>query len=235
MSDNLLASVQMQRMETAVTKWLLHELISRATVSLNNVGGGADLVLEAGTVLGQKTVNPAVDATVMAAGAGNTGNGAATIDAANPTLAGAQLGAYRAVCIAVAANAGVFAVFDPHGIYLGHHTVGGAAFATQIKFAIADGGVDFVAGDFFTITTSAGDGSWVAVNAAAVDGSNVAAAVLTARAFVPTNDSADAIALVREAAVIAETLIWPAGFNAAAIAAGTAQLLANRLYTVPRV
>lgn len=81
-----------------------------------------------------------------------TGTGALTLDA-SPILAGAQVGVYKIVCIEPGSNVGTFAVYDPYGVYLGKHIVAGAAFATQIKFTIADD-VDFVAGDYFTVTVA---------------------------------------------------------------------------------
>lgn len=84
-----------------------------------------------------------------------TNKGALTMDGSTPTLAGCQVGVYKAVCVEPGANVGQFAVYDPAGVYLGVHTVAGAAFATQIKFTIADGSADFVAGDYFTVTVVA--------------------------------------------------------------------------------
>ncbi len=83
-----------------------------------------------------------------------SGKGALTMDASTPLLTGYQFGVYKAMCIAAASNAGTFAVYDPGGVLLGTHTVAGAAFATQIKFAIADGDTDFAVGDTFTITVA---------------------------------------------------------------------------------
>lgn len=128
--------------------------------------------LIAGTLLGIITLG-AVTASTIAS------KGACTPDATTPLLAGAQVGAYKAVCITAATNAGTFEVFDPKGNSLGLHTVGGAAFANQIKFAIADGGVDFVVGDSFTITVAAGSGEYVKSLAASVNGSQYPDSLLT--------------------------------------------------------
>src|SRR5258706_15541199 len=69
----------------------------------------------AGQVLG-KTGLPAGETSSVAADAGNTGNGVFTLDVTNPVSAAARDGIYRVVCIAVAANGGSFAVFDPEGV-----------------------------------------------------------------------------------------------------------------------
>jgi len=83
-----------------------------------------------------------------------TGNGVLSLDGTAPIGTGAQYGVYRIVCIEPGDNVGQFAVYDPQGVYLGVHTVAGAAFDGQIKFTIADGDQDFLAGDYFTVTIS---------------------------------------------------------------------------------
>jgi hypothetical protein len=90
-----------------------------------------------------------------------TGNGVLTPDATTPLLAGVQEGAYRVVCLEPGSNVGTFAVYDPQGVHLGNHVVAGSAFANQIKFAIADGATDFVAGDTFTLWVRGGSASAV--------------------------------------------------------------------------
>ena len=90
-----------------------------------------------------------------------TGNGVLTPDASTPILAGVKEGTYRIVCVEPGANVGQFVVYDPLGVPLGLHTVAGSAFATEIKFAIADGSTDFVAGDVFLYHVKAGTASSV--------------------------------------------------------------------------
>jgi hypothetical protein len=126
-----------------------------------------------GTVLGAVTIG----AVSAVADAGNTGTGALTGQAVG-SVGVPQVGAYRAVCIEPAANAGTFVVYDPFGVEIGKHTVAGAAFNNQITFAIADS-ADFIAGDAFTITVAAGSGKYLKAVAAAVDGSAVAAGILS--------------------------------------------------------
>lgn len=114
------------------------------------VASGADL--KAGTVLG-RIVAASVTTRIV-----GTGTGAITMDVTTPLLAGVQEGVYKAVCIEPGSNAGVFAVYDPQGVFLGNHTVAGAAFANQIKFAIADA-TDYIAGDYIEIYVKAGTAS----------------------------------------------------------------------------
>lgn len=128
-------------------------------------------ILKDGTVLG-KILLGAVTASTIAT------KGACTPDATTPLLAGAQLGAYKAVCVTAATNSGTFEVFDPKGNSLGLAVVG-TAFTNQIKFAIADGGVDFVVGDTFTLTVADGSGKYVKSLAASVDGSQYPAVILS--------------------------------------------------------
>jgi len=126
-----------------------------------------------GAVLGKITLGAAS----RAAKAGNTGNGAMTLDAETPILAGAQVGVYKVVCIAAAGNGGTFRVTDPKGNVLGDVAVA-ATFANQIKFSIADGDADFIVGDEIDVTIAAGSGKYKLATAAAVDGSAVPDAIL---------------------------------------------------------
>jgi len=163
--------------------------------------------LTAGTLLGKVTL-AGVTASSIAT------KGALTPDATTPRLAGCQLGAYTAVCITAASNAGTFEVFDPKGNSLGTHIVAGAAFANQIKFAIADGGVDFVVGDTFTITVAAGSGKYVKSLAASTDGSQYPAAILS--------EDTDATSADKT------TVIYITGrFNSDAVTFGTGHTLAS--------
>lgn len=129
--------------------------------------------LARGAVLGRVSVGAAVSA---AKAGGNTGNGALTLDATTPVLAGAKAGVYAVRCIAAAANAGTFRVEGPDGDVLGDVAVG-ATFADDIKFVIADGGTDFVVGDGFDIAVAEAD-KYALSLAAAADGSQEPVAVL---------------------------------------------------------
>jgi hypothetical protein len=132
-------------------------------------GAGA---LVQGTLLGKITLGA-----VTETHAGNTGNGAMTIDVTTPLLANAQVGVYTAKCITATTNSGTFRVFDPKGRVLGDVAVA-ATFADQIKFVIADGSTDFIVGDTFLITVAAGSGKYLKSLTAAVDGSQYPDAIL---------------------------------------------------------
>ncbi|MGE3333628.1 MAG: head decoration protein [Rhodospirillaceae bacterium] len=165
-------------MADAATSDVLHAggfLLSEANGELSRESGtllsGQNLV--AGAIVGKITV-----AGASASAVSGTGNGAFALDGTTPVLAGAIAGDYKVECIAAATNGGEFAVKDPNNTVIGFYKVGAAAFATQIKFTIADGGTDFVTGDVFTVTVAAGSGKFKAVNSSAVDGSAVAYGIL---------------------------------------------------------
>lgn len=183
--------------------WLKHEHdanLYRREVTL--LSGAGDLVT--GTVLGKITK---AGVTSAAKAGGNTGNGALTLDGTTPKLTGAKVGVYAVRCVDGATNAGLFQVVDPDGNVIGHYTVGAAAFATQIKFTIADGATDFVAGDGFDITIAAGSGKWKKHVNGAVDGTETAAGIL-----LDTRDatSADTKAVIVDgpATIAALELTW---------------------------
>lgn len=165
----------------------------------------------------------------------NVGNGTfGTIAVASP----AEIGVYNLRM----QDATHFVVETPQGIELGHGvcgsafsaggigftlTAGGTAFVAGDSFNItvaATGGTPFVVGDSFAITVAAGNGKYYPVNATAVDGTQNAAAINYARAFVPASVDADVGGIIRQAAVLSDTLIWPNGATNNQIAAWLAQL-----------
>lgn len=174
------------------------------------VASGAG-VLVPGTLLGKVTVGAATTAFA------GTGNGAISMDATTPVLAGAKAGDYTATCVTAAANGGTFRVQDPDGYVLGDVAVG-ATFANDIKFVISDGATDFIVGDKFTITVAAGSGKYVAYADAALNGAGAAAGILYAKVDATSAD-ADAVIIARDAEAVASYLT---GLDAA----GTADLAA---------
>jgi hypothetical protein len=135
--------------------------IAAAAAGENNTGNGTctGVALGVGAQVGTYTLTCVGSSGTLAAVAGDavgTGNGVLTLDATTPLLTGAQPGVYQIVCVEPGTNVGTFQVLDPNGVFIGSYTVGGADFATQIKFAIADGSTDFAAGDYFEVTVTAG-------------------------------------------------------------------------------
>lgn len=182
--------------------------ISREEITIAAAAGA----MAPGTLLGK--ITKAGTAT-SAAYAGNTGNG--TMDTVT-VGAGAKAGDYKLTIIEPGTGVGTFQVEDPDGIVIGTGVVAAAFSKGGLAFTLADGATDFVAGDGFTITVTAGSGKYVAYSNAATDGSEVAAGIL----YGPVEDlAADqiAVAVVRHAEVIGTLLT---GNDAA----GTADLLA---------
>lgn len=147
---------------------------------------------KAGSVLGKVTVGTATATTKL----GNAGNGAMSAIA----VGAAKPGAYAVTFIEPVANAGAFQVEDPDGVTIGTGTVAVAFAAGGLTFTIADGAVDFAAGDQFTITVAAGSGKFKLWNPANTDGSGTAVAVLYANTDATAGDRS-ALAIVRDAEV----------------------------------
>jgi hypothetical protein len=163
----------------------------------------------------------------VAAEATNTGNGVFTIDPTNPVLADGKNGVYRVVCIETNANLGTFEVFDPAGVSIGRYIVGAAAFSSQIKFTIADGATDFVAGDAFSVTVGVEWGTdrhAKALDTAGTDGSQTAACIAFGSTTTGVGETAKATFITRNAEVRASDLTWPGGITAAQKAAAIEQL-----------
>ena len=193
---------------------------SRASIVVSSVAAAA---LVAGAVLGK--IDADNSSIVAAAVAGNTGNGACTVS--DPAFAsGVKVGVYRTTCIEPASDGGTFRVEDPDGIDIGVAEVG-TEFDGPVKFTIADGGTDFVAGDAFTITVASGSGEYVLYDPTNDDGSNIPAAILYDEADATSAD-ADAVAIVRDAEVNADELTWFSGATTNQKAAALALLAENQ-------
>lgn len=183
-------------------EWLKHELdpeFSRAAGTILANSGN----LVTGTVLGRITKGAATSA---AKAGGNTGNGTLTLDATTPVLAGAKAGVYTVRCIAAAANGGTFRVEGPDGLVMGDVAVAGT-FSEHLKFVIADGSSDFVVGDGFDITVAAGSGKYAPHNPTAVDGREIADAILL-NGVDTTGADAKSTIIVRSAVINPLALTW---------------------------
>lgn len=174
----------------------------QATIGLNQV-------LVTAQVLGRAPIAANVTSSA-AADAGNTGNGVFTIDATTPVLADAKNGVYRVVCIEPVTNLGTFAVIDPKGAEIGRAIVG-TVFSNQIKFAIADGATDFVAGDAFSVTVGIEDADYdyKAFDTTATDGCQHAAAVLFTAITTDGVTKKQGVVMRRSCEVRASDLVWP--------------------------
>jgi len=175
-------------------------------------------VLAPGTVLGRVTHG----AVTVAALAGNHGNG--SIGAVS-LGAGVSAGVYRAVCIGAVAGGGRFLITAPGGPVLGVAVVGTAFSGGGLGLTVAAGGTDFAGGDSFTLTVAAGSGQLRRWHPDAVDGSEVAAAVLWAPA--DTSDGERRVTIIeRDAELNGQRLAWADDASADDRAAGVRQLAA---------
>ena len=185
---------------------------------------GESLVL--GEVIGRRLLDIPTTGT---ADAGNTGNGAMTAVTGGQA---AKRGVYTVACITAATNGGTFQVRDPDGNLLQNAvlpgTSGGAVAyeSEQINFTLTDAATDFVVGDTFTVEIAKGDGVAVALDLAAVDGSQIAAGFPIA-AYDATSAAVEGVAIVRDAIIDADFLTWPAGITADQKTAGLDQLAAK--------
>ncbi len=173
----------------------------------------ASQTLRANQIIGSTATAATVAA---AANAGNTGNGALTL--ADPAFgATVRSGAYRVTIIEPAANLGNFIVTDPDGVIVGRGVVG-TAFDGAVKFTIADGAADFVAGDGFTITVTAVSYRWGAYDPTATDGRAVPRGMLFAPVTTGSGATAPAVAFTRAVSLNSLKLQWLTGLNATQIA-----------------
>lgn len=178
-----------------------------ATVALSQTVV-AGQVMYSSTVIAGATSSAAADA-------GNTGNGVLTLDVTTPVLAGAKNGVYRLVCLEPGTNVGTFAVYDPDGVEIGRHVVAGAAFSNQIKFTIADGATDFVAGDAFSVTVgveSGTDQEWTVIPN---DGTQTAGGIAIYPITTDGSTKGKIAMLVRNSEVRLSDLTFASGISAA--------------------
>lgn len=186
------------------------------TISRDTITIAESQVLQAGHPLGRVAAAALV---TFAAVAGNTGNGVLTL--ASPAFGAAvQPGVYRVVCIEPATNAGSFQVEAPDGVVIGIARVG-VAFDGPVKFTIADGATDFIAGDAFAITVAGVTFEHKALNPAAVDGSQVFAGLLYDAVTTGAGETARAVGIVRDAEVKDIRIHWGAFSDAQKAAART--------------
>lgn len=174
-------------------------------------------VLKAGAVLGAVAASGAEAAAVAITG--NT-TGLGTIGAITVT-GPARLGRYTAVVTEPATNAGAFELRDPNGAIVGKGNIGSAFSGGGLAFTWADA-TDAVAGDGYYIDVT-GSYEYVEWNPAGTDGSENVGGILWADADA-TDAAVQAAAVVRDAEVKADMLVWKTGATAPQKAAGTAAL-----------
>lgn len=188
--------------------------------------------LSVGAVLGKKTKGACP--TTGEAVSGSTGGGTCTSVTAGLK---AKVGIYMLTCISKVAGAGIFTVADPDGYALPNAIAGVAYTNDQINFTINDGSPDFEVGDAFTIEIEEGDGDVAEIDFDALDGSADAYGILTADADASDGDL-EAVAIVRDARIVTDNLVWPTTSPAvtdAQKAAALAQLKEKNIDAVSEV
>ncbi|MGE0108153.1 MAG: head decoration protein [Bdellovibrionales bacterium] len=185
------------------------------TISRETVTVLSGQTLEAGHVLGKVSVGDASGA----ASSGNTGDG--TISSVSVGT-GAKEGDYKITCIEPATGAGTFSVEDPDGVTIGSAEVG-SAFAGAINFTLTAGSTDFVAGDQFAVTVTAGSGKYKEYNPANTDGSEKAVALSLDNVDASEADK-EAVVIVRHAEANEAELVWFTGATDDQKATAIAQL-----------
>lgn len=204
--------------------WLKHELDSILYRRAGTIKSGTAAQVS-GAVLGKITHGTA---TAAAKAGGNTGDGTFVVDVTTPVLAGAKVGVYTLRCITAVTNGGVFRLEDPDGIVLGDVTIPAGAgnsvtVSEHIKGVLTDGDADFIVGDGFDITVAAGSNLYVPVDFDALDGSQVAAAVLI-EACDASAAAKESAVLIGHAQIVPSQLTWPAGATTNQKNAALAQL-----------
>lgn len=185
------------------------------------VAAAADLV--AGQVLG-KITRGVQSVAAPVAFAGNAGNGALgtwTVDA------NALPGDYKIVFIEPVTNLGNYEVFRPDGALDGTGKAG-TAYDGMINGTAADGSADWGAGDGATVTVSyaAGSGKYVMHDAAAVDGSQNACALLFDAANAASADVVQTAHVRGPMEFNASEIVWKSGISGPNKTAGLAALAA---------
>lgn len=180
---------------------------SRENIVLFNSTGVA-VTLAAGAILAMIDIG-ALSA-VGAAVAGNTG--AATITASPAVAVGTPMGVYKLTAVTAGATA-QWLLESPSGIELGNVATAEATTIAGIgPFTITDAGADPAIGDQFTITVTdaaaTGEGKYVMHDPEGVNGSAEVGGLLYASTTIPANSSERAVAIVRDAEVIADRLVF---------------------------
>jgi hypothetical protein len=191
--------------------------LASGTRSLENGILASGNNLQDGAVLGQA---------VGAAGTkiSGTGDGAIGAVTVGPDV---EIGTYVLTCTAESANAGTFSVTSPSGNSLAPLTVAVAYAGSHINLTVADGANDWDVGDVIHVVVTAG--KYSALNLAATDGSQTAAAVLYGNVNAADADAA-CVVIARDAEVKTDAAIWPDGITADQLAAATSELNSHGIY-----
>lgn len=197
---------------------------SREAVTIR-AGAGAKRLLKMGTVIGKAILG----APTVEPDPGNTGRATLTLHGTQPLLPGAERGIYRVVCLAAILTGGTFEVFSPRGYSLGRFDIP-YSFDNHLSFDLQLVTTEFVVGDLYRITIPRGTGEVVALDPAAVDGTQYAYGVMSMDGEAPDGAAGAGQAIAREAVVTDTGLIWPAGITAYDRIAATERLQDRKIH-----
>lgn len=127
-------------------------------------------------------------------------------------------------------DSGTFQIVDPDGLALAPASAGVSYVSPALNYTINDGTADYAVGDIFTVEVAKGDGSAVALDLTAVDGTQIAAG-FTIAAYDATAAAVQGVAIVRDAVIDPDNLVWPAGITADQTAVALDQLAARGIVT----
>lgn len=199
-------------------------------LSRDNITIAANQTIVPGQVLGMVPAADSGAVTVGAPGFAGTGGGTLT-KAGTPYAADVKEGTYKVICVETTTAGGQFEVIRPDGTVDGSVLVG-VAYDGQVKFTIADGSPDFLAGDTFTLAVSIADaadkGQYKAWDPDATDGTQTAVAIAI-YGVTTVSDTPKIAAITRLAEVNKNLLTWHSGASAPQLAAGVQQLAAKTI------
>lgn len=208
-----------------ILKWEEDNLYSRERVT---VLSGQNLAL--GAVIGKVTKSIPTDGTL-----GSGTNGVCTDVTGGPKT---QIGTYKATCIqANAADAdGIWRIEAPDGAVLGdlvvtQGTSGTGTFTDpQINLTISYATGYNSVGDYFTIEVTKGSEKVVEIDFDAVDGSQEACGFVIA-AYDASGADVEGVAIVRNAIIDPNNLVWPDGATSDQKDAALAEMKAAGIIT----
>lgn len=173
---------------------------------------GASQTIEPNTVLAKKAVVADVVA-AASADAGNTASSGTIAMDATPVTSAVKDGRY----VGVATAATKVEWSDPDGVQIGVSTHGTLFDKGGIRLTITAGGTPNVAGDRFyvDVAADAGDFEWVAFDQDGTDGSQHPAGIAIYGATTGSGESEAVAAIVRDAEVNGNCVVWPSDIEAA--------------------
>ncbi|MCK9362127.1 MAG: head decoration protein [Syntrophales bacterium] len=171
--------------------------------------------LSMGAVIGKITKSTPTTGT---ADGNNTGAGTVASVTAD---AKTKLGTYKIKCLTYTASPldATFEVTDPDGLRLPDAALG-AYTSEAVNFTISDASPAITVGDIWTIAVAVGSGQVKEIQvgaSTAVDGSQNAYGILTDDCDASTAATA-AVAIVRNAVIVSDNLVWPDGSPAVSAA-----------------